>query len=103
MAHPLVDLFRSAEVNSFASAVLAVSLLPESELLLKFQQQGEAAPYRGLHRPYFVGHTGRTTSGASTNRREEHLAIALWRAYRESGLVLPDGTTLFPVDYQLPL
>jgi hypothetical protein len=50
-----------------------------------------------------VGHTGKTTSGDSTNRREEQLAIALWRACKESGLELPDGTILFPIDYQLPL
>jgi hypothetical protein len=101
--NPLIELFRSAEVNSFASLALAASALSENELFLRFEHQGKAAPYRGLHRSYFVGHTGKTTSGVSTNRREEHLAIAIWRACRESGFALPDGTILFPVDYQLPL
>jgi len=101
--HPLIELFRSAEVNSFTSSALAASALSDNELLLRFEQQGKAAPYRGRHRSYFVGHTGKTTSGVSTNRREEHLTIALWSAYRESGFALPDGTILFPVDYQLPL
>jgi hypothetical protein len=95
--------FRSPEVNSFAVLARVASSFSENELLLKFERQGKAAPYRGLHRSYFVGHTGKTTSGVSTNRREEHLAIALWRAYRESGFALPEGTVLFPVDYQLPL
>ena len=103
MPHPLVELFRSAEINSFASSALAASPLSEDELLLKFEQQKEGAPCRGLHLPYFGGHTGKTTSGLLTNRREEHLAIALWSAYRGSGFALPDGTILFPVDYQLPL
>lgn len=103
MPHPLVELFRSAEVNSFASSALAASALSEDELLLRFEQQRKGAPYRGLHRPYFRRHTGKTTSGLATNRREEHLAIALWSAYRGTGFALPDGTILFPVDYQLPL
>jgi hypothetical protein len=101
MLHPLVELFQSPAVKSFASS--AAFALAEDELLLKFEQQRKAAPHRGLHRSYFRGHNGKTTSGRATNRREEHLAIALWRAYRESGFTLPDGTMLFPVDYQLPL
>ena len=102
--HSLVQLFRSAEVNSFASMALAASALSVDELLLKFEQQRKSAPNRGLHRPYFGGrHTGKTSSGLPTNRREEHLAIALWSAYRGSGFALPDDTILFPVDYQLPL
>jgi hypothetical protein len=103
MPHPIVDLFRSAEVNSFASSELVASALSIDELLLRFEQEAKCAPRRGLHRPFFGRHTGKTTSGLATNRREEHLAIALWSAYRESGFALPDGTTLFPLDYQLPL
>lgn len=103
MPHPLVELFRSAEVNSFASSALVASALSEPELLCIFEQQQRTAPYRGLHRCYFVGHNGKTTSGRATKRREEHLAIALWRACRQSGFPLPDGTMLFPVEYQLPL
>ena len=103
MPHPLVELFRSTEVNNFASSALAASALSEDELLLRFEQQRKAAPCRGLYRPYFGRHTGKTTSGLATNRREEHLAIALWIAFRASGFALPDGTLLFPIDYQLPL
>ncbi len=103
MPHPLVELFRSAEVNSFASSALAMGALSEDELLLIFEQQRRTAPHRGLHRSYFVGHNGKTTSGRATNRLEEQLAIALWRAYRQSGFALPDGIVLFPVEYQLPL
>ena len=101
--HSLVELFRFPEVNSFSLSAIAVPALSEKDLLLRFEQQRKAAPCRGLHRSYFVGHTGKTTSGALTNRREEHLAIAIWSAYRESGFALPDGTVLFPIDYQLPL
>ena len=93
----------STEVNSFASSALAMAALSQDELLFRFEQQRRTAPHRGLHRSYFVGHNGKTTSGRATNRREEHLAIALWRAYRQSGFALPDGIMLFPVEYQLPL
>ncbi len=101
--HPLTVLFQTAEVNNFASSRLVAEALTDGELRLKFKQQLEAAPYRGLHKDYFVGHMGRITAGVATNRREEHLAIALWRDYRKDGFVLPDDTRLFPVDYQLPL
>lgn len=103
MPHTLVELFQSAKVNSFVSSSVEAAALSEDELLLRFDQQSKAAPRRGLHRSYFVGHSGKTTSGQATNRREEHLAIALWSAYRESGFTLPDSMILFPVDYQLPL
>ena len=100
----LIELFRSAAVNSFASMAAAASALSVDELLLKFEQQRKSAPNRGLHRTYFGGrHMGKTSSGLPTNRLEEHLAIALWSAYRGSGFTLPDGKILFPVDYQLPL
>lgn len=103
MPHPIVELFRSAEINSFVSLEMAASALLVEELLFRFEQEAKCAPRRGLHGPYFRRHTGKTTSGLATNRREEHLAIALWSAYRESGFALPDGTRLFPLDYQVPL
>ena len=103
MQHSLVGLFQSAEVNSFASSARAMGALSEDQLHRIFEQQRKTAPCRGFHKPYFVGHTGKTTSASETNRREEHLAIAVWQAYRQTGFALPDGTRLFPVEYQLPL
>lgn len=101
--HPLVELFRRQDVNSFAGLASVVSELTGEELTERFAEQVRMAPRRGLYKKYFCGHNGETTSGAATNRREEHLAIALWLAYRDVGFVLPDGTRLFPVDYQFPL
>lgn len=100
--HSLVELFRSAKVNRLSDISATAAELSEDQLLCLFEQQKQTAPRR-KSRSYFVGHTGRTTSGNETNRREEHLAIALWSAYRRSGLPLPDGIILFPLDYQLPL
>lgn len=100
--HSLVALFQSARVNRLRDLAATAAELSEDQLHCLFEQQKQTAPRRES-RSYFVGHTGRTTSGNETNRREEHLAIALWSAYRRSGLPLPDGTILFPLDYQLPL
>jgi hypothetical protein len=53
---------------------------------------------------YFVDHTGRPSSGAHSNRREEHLAIALWNWNREHGpFQLSANHILDLVDYQFPL
>jgi len=103
MRHSLVELFQSAEVNSFASSARAMGALSDDQLFILFEQQRKTAPCRGLYKHYFVGHNGKTTSSNATNRREEHLAIAVWQAYRQTGFALPDGTRLFPVEYQLPL
>jgi len=100
---PLIELFRQPAVNRFPALATAVSGLREMDLRGLFEQQMKTAPRRGLHKKYFVGHSGETTSGHDSNRREEHLAIALWRAYRIEGFPLPDGTALFPIEYQLPL
>ena len=103
MPHSLIELFRSAEGNSFASSALTAAALSEDEVYLRFERQKKSAPHRGIHRPYFRRRTGKTTSGLPSNRREEHLAIALWNTYRGPGFALRDGTILFPIDYQLPL
>jgi hypothetical protein len=101
--HPLISLFNSSSVNTFSLCAAIAATLSEEEILRLFNAQSGMAPFRAMERSYFVGHSGKTTSGASTNRREEHLAIALWRAFRDSAFELPDGTRLSPVDYQVPL
>jgi hypothetical protein len=101
--HPLVSLFKSSAVNDFSLSTAMVAALTEEEILRLFMAQSRTAPFRAMDRGYFVGHSGKTTSGASTNRREEHLGIALWHAFRDSAFELPDGTKLYSVDYQVPL
>lgn len=101
--HPLVELFNAPAVNNFQSLAGVAATLSQNEITQRFELQRKAAPRRGLHRPYFVFHEGTTTSGVATNRREEHLAIALWATYRRSGFKFPDGSMIFPMDYQLPL
>ena len=53
---------------------------------------------------YLYGRTGVTSSGRSSNRREEHLAVALYNASRGGvAFVLPDQRRLEIIDYQMPL
>ena len=53
---------------------------------------------------YLHGRTGVTGSGASSNRREEHLAVALYNASRGgAAFALPDQRPLEFIDYQMPL
>ena len=96
-------MFHRKEFNCFPTAGPASAALAALDLGALFEQQRIAAPRRGDIARYLVGHTGITTSGLETNRREEHLAIALWIRYRSLGWLMPDGTRLYPIDYQLPL
>ena len=53
---------------------------------------------------YLHGRTGVTGSGAWSNRREEHLAVALYNASRGgAAFTLPDRRPLEIIDYQMPL
>ena len=53
---------------------------------------------------YVHGRTGTTSSGASSNRREEHLAVALCNASRRGvAFALPDRRPFAIIDYQMPL
>jgi Predicted nuclease of the RecB family len=61
-----------------------------------------SAPQRALRgKAYFVGHTGTTPGGGTSNRREEHLARALCDS--GSRWPWPGGGWLRPLDYQVPL
>ena len=61
-----------------------------------------SAPQRALRgKAYFVGHTGSTPGGGTSNRREEHLARAL--CDHGSRWSWPGGGWIRPLDYQVPL
>jgi hypothetical protein len=79
--------------------------LDSTELADAYQNVQELAPNRHASgKKYFVGHTGITSAGETSTRREEHLAVALWNAAQEKKpLTLPDGEELNLLDYQFPL
>ena len=72
--------------------------LPLDVLVGAYLKQVVTAPRRT--RGYFVGHDGTTPSQGKSNRSEEHLAMALFRAGQ---MALPDGERLRWLDYQFPL
>jgi hypothetical protein len=101
----LQELYDVRAVNQLSGFREFARLLKPDALVSSYQQLLNAAPRRHERaKEYFVGHTGRSSNGAHTNRREEHLAIALWNWNREQGpLQYPANFDLDLVDYQLPL
>jgi hypothetical protein len=101
----LVALYNDASVNRITDLASMTAALSASDLVAGYVSLREAAPRRHLHeKTYFTGHTGVTSSGHHSNRREEHLAVALRNAYGgNSPLQLPGGRTLKLLDYQTPL
>lgn len=80
----------------------AIAGLNIAALAVEYRSLREAAPQRSARgKKYFVGHTGSTPSGSSSNRREEHLA----RALCADGIPLPwpSGGVVRLLDYQVPL
>ena len=61
----------------------------------------EQAPSRARGRPYLGERTGYPSTEGKTNRREEHVAMAMVNA--QQGWPLPDGTQFELLDYQVPL
>lgn len=61
----------------------------------------EAAPNRPFVRPYFIGHSGYPSNNKETNRKEEHVCIAM--VNMQQNWRLPNGTYFELLDYQVPL
>ena len=103
--HSLVTLYSAAEVNRISGFGAAMARLGARELADLYTDLCASAPRR--HRRemrYFEGRSGTTSSGEQSNRREEHLAVALRNAFSGSrSLVLMPGRTLTLLDYQTPM
>lgn len=103
--HKLVALYSTLEVNRITGFGAAAARLNAGELAALYTDLRTSAPHRHRRgKRYFEGRSGVTSSGQYSNRREEHLAVALRNAFNESMLLqLPDGHTLRILDYQTPL
>ena len=98
----LIDLTKDRSITATSLWVDAAASLEAADLLVAYNDLKGRAPIRGRRqKPYFVGHTGIPSSGAATNRNEEHLAIALFNDQPQWHL----GETghLDLIDYQVPL
>lgn len=101
----LLDLYKHSSINSISKFSDASKQIDPNELVDAYFRVRDAAPKRhSRDKRYFVGHSGVTSSGNSSNRREEHLAVALWNATQDGHpFMLPNGSGLTLLDYQFPL
>lgn len=101
----LLKLYTCPTTNSISKFCDVIKQLDPNDLASAYHRVRESAPHRHKRdKKYFVGHSGITSSGKKSNRREEHLAVALWNASQENvPLILPGGNSLKFLDYQLPL
>ena len=106
-AEGLIDLHNNCAVNRIVEfAEVAGNLASNVGMLVHYYENlVRAAPRRhDRGKRYLHGRTGTTRSGASSNRREEHLAVALYNASRGGvAFALPDQRPLTIIDYQMPL
>ena len=101
----LLELYKNRQVNQISGFCDFASELKPDDLIEGYRQLKSAAPRRhDRNLTYFVGHNGVTSSGAFSNRREEHLAVALWNQCQQSGpLQIASTGELLLLDYQFPL
>ena len=101
----LLKLYKSPETNRYSTFGDFADLLVPADLVAAYRHTRSSAPRRhDRDKPYFVDHSERTNRAEKSNRVEEHLALALWRAARTAApITLPDGRALEVLDYQMPL
>ena len=101
----LIDLHSAPGVNNITTFAAIAGDLDVGRLCELYHQLRQAAPRRaGRSKRYLTGRTGVTRSGTSSNRREEHFAVALYNASRAgAAFSLPDDRPLSIIDYQTPL
>ena len=91
-------------ITEFAEVATALAL-DVGTLVRRYEDLVGTAPHRHERdKRYLGGRSGVTGSGAWSNRREEHLAVALYNASRGgAAFALPDRRPLEMIDYQMPL
>ena len=101
----LVELYNAPGINQISGFYAALADLNPRDLADLYIDLRDSAPHRHQRdKRYLEGRTGITSSGKYSNRREEHLAIALYNSFtKDNPLKLPDGGTLSILDYQTPL
>ena len=100
----LIELYKKEELNRISEFLDFMKNMDMSQLYDGYKQLRDIeAPKR--QNPYFVdSHNGIASSGSSSTRREEHLALALFNGSRANKeFILPDGRLIDFIDYQTPL
>jgi len=102
----LIELCDDNNVRNLTTFCEAAKNLDLADLCERYERARDKAPHRALaNKSYLIdGHNGVPSSGTNSNRREEHLALAL---HNESGsgipFLLPDHQYLNIIDYQTPM
>ena len=101
----LLELYKSPEVSRISTFGDVAGQLDPGKLVAAYVSVRNSAPRRhDCKKSYFVDHAGLTTRSDNSNRREEHLALALWgESQTGTPMVLPTDETLEILDYQTPL
>jgi hypothetical protein len=101
----LLELYKRPVANQLSGFCEYAGQLDADDLVAGYRRLVDAAPRRhSLGKKYFVGHSGEPCTGARSNRREEHLAMALWNWSDENGpLPIAGAGELTLLDYQFPL
>ncbi len=101
----LLKLYKDREVKRITTFADVADQLDPAHLVAAYARARDSAPRRHDHnKSYFVDHSERTKWSEISNRREEHLAFALWGASQtDNPVVLPTGANLEILDYQTPL
>ncbi len=101
----LLEIYKHRSINQVSGFCKVTNQVNPNDLVTAYHRVRDSAPSRHARsKEYFVGHSGVTSSGGYSNRREEHLAVALWNATQEgASMDMPGGENLRFLDYQLPL
>ena len=101
--YDLIALYSEPEVNRITGFTDAARSLDIDALGNAYSNLLQNAPRRGLtQKPYFqTSHDGFPSGDETSNRREEHLALALFN--QPSQFCFPGGRGLDIIDYQTPL
>lgn len=101
----LRDLYNHPSANAAGQCTAFMAALTAKELIAAYTEGVRGAPRRHqCDKFYFVEHSGRPSGREGSNRREEHLAIAIFNRFRgDERLEITSGRTLRVLDYQLPL
>lgn len=102
----LLELHSSRQVARFSSMSQTLETLTKnvSDVVAGYRELCLTAPQRHKkNKIYFVGHSGYPSGNSISNRREEHLAMALWNDAQDAPFQLPDQHVLQLLDYQVPL
>jgi len=101
--YDLITLYSEPGVNQISGFCDVANSLDVTGLVHAYDDLVNQSPRRKIHhRDYFIsGHDGLPSGNENSNRREEHLALALFNHSQE--FELPDGRLLRFIDYQTPL